>query len=175
LFCFSQNKDIALHTHIYLGKTLDKASKVIENSLSQYIGQLGLSASIGIGLTGGKGAGAGLHPFTRLAMGLGCGAALAAVKVGASAANRAFTQIQTNNNIKDNETPTSPSDTFVPNIYESTVVENITNNSVELLLSSILVLNLVNLLFIVILLLTFISKLILSYNFILNWIDRILP
>lgn len=52
--------------------------------------------------------------------------------------------------------------------------EEILNNPVELLLYSIWVLQFVILIFLIVLLITFISKLILSFNFEFNWLNKIL-
>lgn len=173
----NQNKDIHIHTQISVGNAIEKASKVLESGISQGIGQIGLSASIAAGFSSGIAAGSGQSPKIKAILGLGGGLAGAAFQVGGSAANRAVTQIQTKN-LKTNypnDTPPSPGNEFIPSMYESSLLDGITDNSVELLLSSILLLNFINLVVILILLMTFISKIILSYNYQLNWIDRILP
>ena len=64
---------------------------------------------------------------------------------------------------------------FLASIIEHLILDDLNDNTVLYLLSGILALNCTNLIIIIILFITFISKLIFSFNYQLNWLQKILP
>lgn len=141
-----------------------------EKGVIQGASQVGLAGSIGARFTAGASISAGQPPATRIATTIGLGIAGGAIHVGASAVNRSLTLMDSDNNINNNnnDNPPSPKNDFL-----NSPLEEIFNNPVELLLYSIWVLEFVILFFLIFLFFTFISKLLVSLDYLLNWLDKI--
>lgn len=76
----------------------------------------------------------------------------------------------------NSELPDSPNTTFINSPNEENLISQLFSlNPVEAWIEGLLILNIVNLLFTIILLTTVISKLLLSLNYKLNWLNKILP
>jgi hypothetical protein len=166
------NKNIEFHhhTHIQVETAIKTAAKTIEKSVSQGLGQIGLSGSIVGGMGIGAKVSSGQSLAVKTAMITGGGLVGGGLQVGYSAANRLLAEaqvIENNlNNTPPTETPPSPSDTSIfNNFYHNSTLDDTTSNYVEMLLSSILLLNVGNLIFTIVLFFTFVSKIILSLNY----------
>lgn len=170
------------HTHIHAENIVKEGvsviGKAINSGLGQAASQIGLAGSISAGMATGASVSVGQPPITRLGISLAGGAGAGAIHVVASSANRALNHSTSNDhtNLSADSTPSSPKEGFInsPN-EEISIINLLKDNPIELWLGGLIVMNIVNLIFILFLLLAVISKIILSLNYQLNWIDKILP
>lgn len=171
-----------LHAEQIVKTTLDTVGKAIDSGLTQAASQIGVAGSITGGMAAGATIRAGQPPITRLGTTVVCGAVGGALHVTATAANRALNQPRptlSNNTVNkptDIDRTPSPGNGFIESPNEEISINNlITDNPIELWLGSLLVLNIASLILLFFLLLAVISKIILSLNYKLNWIDYVLP
>ena len=175
------NIGVHIHAENIIKQGIETVGKTIESGIAQAVPQIGLASAIGAGLSAGVKISAGQPLMARVLTTTGLGLAGAGIQVGATALHNALNQLPSNQIEENIDTPPSPS--LVP--YDSVTGaggggfihssdEEILNNPVELLLYSIWVLQFVILIFLIVLLITFISKLILSFNFEFNWLNKIL-
>ena len=138
-------------------------------SLLKIFGGGGLAPSIGAGLSVGEKISAGQPSKTRIATTAGIELAGVEIQVGATALNKSLVQLSSNQTEEILYNHPSPLGGYVGFINSSN--EEILDNPVELLLYSIWVLQFVILIFLIVLLFTFISKLILSINYEIKWLN----
>ena len=165
--------NIGVHKHAenLIKQGVETVSKTIESGIAQAVPQLGLASSIGAGLSAGVKISAGQPLMTRVVTTAGArteGLAGAGILVGATALNQALSQLPSKTIEENIDTPPSPGAGFI-----NSSNEEILNNPVELLLYSIWVLQFVILIFLIVLLITFISKLMFSLNYEFNWLNKI--
>jgi hypothetical protein len=166
----STNMQIDVHAEEMVKKGIETVQDSLNKSLIQASSQIGLAGSIGAGMTAGASISKGQRPNVRIATTLGLGAAGAGIHIGSGVVNRMLIRNEEKNFIENNENPPSPVDSFI-----NSPTDDLLENPVNALLISILILLYSMLLLLVILLFTYFSKIIFSYNFKLNWLDKIFP
>jgi hypothetical protein len=162
------NIQVNVHAEDMVKKGIESISDGVERSLIQVASQIGLAGSIGAGMSAGASISAGQRPKVRIASTLGFGLAGGSFHVAGSAINRVLIKNEENKIIDSNENPPSPVDSFINNPKE-----DLLENPVNALLLSILVMLYCLLLLLIILLFTYFSKIILSYNYQFNWLEKI--
>lgn len=173
------NTAININAEDMVKKGVETVNKTLETGVIKAATQIALSGNISAGLTAGATISAGQPIFLKekkmkIARTVGLGLAGGAIHEGASSINRSLISMSLDNDKNyinkdiNNDSPPSPGNGFInsPN-------EEFFYNPVELLLYSIWVIDVVVLVFLFILLFTFISKLIFSLNYKLNWLDKI--
>jgi hypothetical protein len=100
------------------------------------------------------------------------------IHVGVTAANRALaegTNLNSSNPPSPTETTSASSEYIVHSPYETAFTDSINSNPVDTLLSSIITLNICNLILIWFLIVSLLSKIALNSNLELKWLDKLLP
>ena len=164
-----------LNVNINAEDAVKKAMEILKEDMRrimlQSASQLGLAASITGGMSAGAAISSGQNIKVRAGTTLAMGAAGGLIQVGLSSLNRGLIkseEMKVNKDSKfDNNSPPSP-DGFIncPN-------EEIYDNPVELLLYCIWGLHIVLIVLLIMLLFTMLSKILLSLNYKLNWLDKI--
>ena len=196
------NIGVHIHAENIIKQGIETVGKTIESGIAQAVPQIGLASAIGAGLSAGVKISAGQPLMARVLTTTGLGLAGAGIQVGATAQHHPLRHSDSDSGSEKNALNQLPSNQIEVNIetppsmfiavahhslvpYDSVTGaggggfinssdEEILNNPVELLLYSIWVLQFVILIFLIVLLITFISKLILSFNFEFNWLNKIL-